>query len=225
MCQLLGRPQPPGQLRPPPGSAPRPRRTGPPGPGRRPGAAAAAADRLVGVEAQGLQRPPVLGGRLLVGVQAHGPLAGPAGVGQRLGGLAGRRDLGEVVGELGDMDPGQRRTGARSPPTRRCRSVRTGIAAARRDLPDQGMGEAVAAGGASSSTTTSSSTASESPPRTLLIGSLAGGPQQRQVERLAHDRGRRQHQDGVGGQRASRRPITVRTLPTGARAAGQGPEG
>ena len=208
MCQPLGRPQPPGQLRRLQAALLGLAVPARPGQSGAPAQQQLAADRLVGVEAQGRQRPPVLGGRLLVGVQAHGPLAGPAGVGQRLGGLAGRRDLGEVVGELGDM--GTQASAVLALDRLPDPPVQVGPDRDRQPLvehlPDQGMGEAVAAGGAFLLQHHLQLDGFREPTQDAADRDLAGGPQQRQVERLAHDRGRRQHQDGVGGQRGQPPP-------------------
>jgi hypothetical protein len=80
-------------------------------------------------------------------VQAHGPLAGLAGIRQRLGGVAGRGGLGEVVGEFGHVGPGDGAVpaldGLPDPPVQ-VHPGRDGQPLVEH-LADQGVGEAVPA--------------------------------------------------------------------------------
>ena len=140
-----------------------------------------------------MKGPLVLGGRFLVGVDAHGSLAGLAGIVQRLGGLPSGRDLGEVPGELGDM---RSRTSAvqaldrlTDPPVQLYteRDPQPFIY----HLPHEGMRKATPADGARFLGHDAQRYRLRQGAEHVLDRQLASGGNQRQVELPAHHRGGR----------------------------------
>jgi hypothetical protein len=158
------------------------------------------AQRLVRAgDLQRVERPPILGGGLLVCVGPHRAVAGPTRVGQRPGALAGAGDFGEVSAELGDVAVRVRAVELLN--RLADRPVQAGPGRYRQGLVDhlahQRVREAVAPQADRFLGHHAQGHGLGDRPEDPFGREIAGRPDQRQVELAAHHGGDREHLDGI----------------------------